>query len=312
MVLAALVSAQAACLPLGPSRERAGEGTATAPHITSIEVADWPPLGPKGSVTATVSDDTSLSRVEASFKNHPTKHVGGTAQTVAFTGAELGEGFGTLRLTVHDSQGAWAKREVDKLLVDLTPPQVQIGKRTLRPGTAGPDGELELWVGDAWVLGKVELSFRGQQLRFELPHVYPATLGKAWDVSRVAFEASSLPVGSGTAVLVVTDAAGNSTTQSFTLTIDATPPSVSIPSPTPESSVTGAFEVRVSASDPGGGPVSIEVSVGGSEVATVAGPAATVWVQAEDFASGDLDVAAVAIDEAGNRSEPARVGVQVP
>jgi hypothetical protein len=277
------------------------------PHIASVEIPSWPPLGPGATISVDATDDNGLSSVEARFRKLATRPASGLHKTVSFSAEELGEGKGTLRLTALDIDGASASREVESLLVDLTPPKIQLeGSLVVQPA-----GELRAWLGDAWVLGWAELSFKGTTLRHELPAGYPSTFGSAWDYSLVSFAAAKLPAGGGTAVLTASDAAGNVTTTSFGLRIDGDPPAVSILSPKAGATVKGAVKVELAASDPGGGRVWIEVSCGGSPAGKVAGPSAGVLLDTGDYTAGWLEIEAVAVDEAGNRSAPSSILVAI-
>jgi hypothetical protein len=284
--------------------------TVSPPHINEIEIADWPPIGPSGSISVTATDDRGLQKLHAEFLNKVDKKLTGTEQTATLLGTELGEGLGTLHLQVYDINGAWAERAVEKLLVDLTPPKIQVSDMVLAKN--GDVTELELYVGDAWVLGWVELSFQGTVLRHEFPHLFPATLGVSWDWSRVTFPIASLEAGSSKAQLVASDAAGNKTMVSFELTIDGTAPATTISQPSNGETVSGAFAVKVAATDMEPGQLWIEVTAGGGSPTTLQGPSAEVFLQSEDFASGLLDIVAVAYDEAGNRGAPVSVQVTIP
>jgi hypothetical protein len=249
----------------------------------------------------------AISHVDLSFRNLVTKQASGTNDTIYVSGQELGEGFGRLTVDAFDFDGASATRWVDDLLVDLTAPEIYLGDTILRP-----DGELELWVADAWVLGDVTLEVGATSLSHVFDEGYPPTLGTDWDYSLVSFAGSELPEGKANAKLTVYDAAGNFTTLDFELDVDVEPPSASIDQPSDGSQVSGSFQVAVSAADPGGGPVWIELLAGGTQAATAVGPSATIQLDAADFSSGPLVLKAIARDEAGNETSSSEVTVIIP
>lgn len=281
------------------------------PSVDEVLIPDWPPLGPLSTVKVRVSDDQELAGVTFSFRNDFTVSASGTAAEVTASGTLLGEGFGTLVVTAADWRGGTATREVTDLLVDLTPPEIYLGTTVLAASLAEQGGCFDLWVADAWILGQVELEFGGVHLSHDFVDGFPGTLGTTWDASLVKFPLADLPVTSGVAHVVATDAAGNSAASYFNLTIDGQAPSVTVVSPSSGTVVTGAFTVVLQASDPGGGPVWIELLAGGTPLANVLGPKASIELDATELALGPMDLEAVAIDQAGNRSEPLGVPIVV-
>lgn len=295
--------------PPAPSNARA---ESAPPHIDPLTVPDWPPFGPTSSITASCSGETTLRNISASFMFAESKSVSGMSGRVSFRGSELGEGQGQLRVTCCDLRGSCAARDVESFLVDLTAPEVGVERAVASPNGEGLDGDVALWVGDAWVLGSVELTFRGTALRYDFPNVYPSTVGKDWDVSRVTFSAKDLPLGSGDAVVVVRDAAGNSASSIVSLRIDGTAPNVALLQPSPGAAVTGPFVVKVSSTDPNDAtPTRIRVWVGGAFVGELAGPVGELTLDPATLPPGPTEVRAVARDEAGNESAPVSVTVTV-
>jgi hypothetical protein len=276
-----------------------------APRITAVDVPDWPPLGPGGAIVVHMTDNEGLSRLESRFAQTRSVALTGTSASESLSSHHLGEGYGTLTLWAFDSRGAFSTREVSNLLVDLTPPEIVLMNETVRQGTEGINTDVELWVADNWVLGSVRLEVGDTVLERGFPAGFPATFATTWDASLVKFNSASLPAGRRWARIVATDAAGNSAQESFELLVDATPPRVEILWPLPGASVGGLFEVRVDGSDEEG-DVQIELWAGGSPLTTVLGPTATVQLDATELVGGPLPIEAIAVDGAGNRSEPAR------
>jgi hypothetical protein len=281
------------------------------PHLTELNVPNWPPFGPSSRISAQCSDDVGVRRISAQFKQTAQMSVSGTSGETSFSGSDLGEGQGTLYITCCDVNGACAERQITNFLVDLSPPEIVGDRLVASPLEAGLDGEISIWVRDAWVLGSVELTYAGKTFTHELPKAYPSTLGKDWDVTRIGFPAKDFPIGNGKATVIARDAAGNTTTKDLALRIDATPPTASILSPSP-GVVGDSFLVRVEASDDSN-PVqpSIDLWVGGTRVAELAGPLAEITVDTQTLPPGPTEVRAIARDDAGNESTVAKVIVQV-
>lgn len=296
----------------GRAPATASTSTKSAPHIEEIDIPAWPPLGPDGRVTVTATDEHALASIQASFNNVPWRSFSGTRATISFTGRELGEGFGTLAFEVRDIDNGKARREVHDLVVDLSPPTIQLERATVSSSKGGVEGQIAFWVRDAFVLGSLEMTFGGKTMTYEFPRAYPATIGKAWDVSRVAFSAKDLPEGDGKAVVIARDAAGNSTTSEIAIRLDGTPPTVGITSPPPNTTVHDSFELALVGQDVASTQaVNIDVFVGGSLAATVLGPASNLTIDCNTLPKGPVEIRAIARDEAGNTSAAANLTVIV-
>jgi len=323
-VTARLLSRAAATLsvallsPLGCSADRdpppPPPPPVIAPHLDELSIPDFPPLGPKGTVAARCTDESALSSVVASFEDSAFRSVVGKEGAVSFRGEELGEGIGTLHIVCCDASQACAERTVKRFLVDLTPPEIAVDRIVASPAGEGLDGEIGVWARDAWVLGTVELTFRGTTLRSELPRAYPSTVGKEWDTTRIGFSAKELPLGSGTAVLIARDAAGNVAQKEITIRIDDVAPEVAITEPAPGAVIASGerLRVRLTASDrENPTPATIELFVGGAAIGELTGPSAEIEVDTRTLSPGPTEIRAVARDDAGNRSVAAKVLVVV-
>ncbi|MBX3198197.1 MAG: hypothetical protein KF850_22530 [Labilithrix sp.] len=283
------------------------------PRLEPLRVPDWPPLGARSRIDTSCSDDVGVRRIVAHFRFSALVSATGADASASFSGADLGEGQGLLRVVCCDVAEACAERQISNLLVDLTPPEIDAERLVASPLVDGGDGEIAVWIRDAWVLGSVELSFAGTTLLRELPKVYPSTVGTDWDVSRVTFPAKELPRGAGRAVVTARDAAGNTATKDLDLRIDGTRPAVSILAPASAAVVDGSsFVVRLAASDSDNPtPPRITLWVGGARVADLEGPLAEIAVDTATLSPGPTEVRAVARDDAGNESVAARVVVVV-
>jgi len=286
--------------------------TPTPPTLDPLNPPAWPPMGFTSEIRARCRDDVGLSSVAAIFNNAPVRPVTGLEASVPFTGRELGEGLGELRVRCCDARGACAERRVTDFLVDLTPPEIDEERLVASPHGQDLDGDIALWVRDAWVLGSVELSFAGKTLRHEFPQAYPSTLGADWDVSRVTFPAKELPPGAGTAVVTARDGAGNVMTRELWVRIDATPPEVVLHAPVAGTTSGGRFTIRAEATD-GDNPTppTIDLWVGGTRIAELAGPIAELEVDTATLSRGPTEVRVIARDDAGNESAAATVLVDV-
>lgn len=280
--------------------------TRPPPHL-ELDIPEWPPVGPDSRIGATCSGE-NLRSISASFTYAKWTPADGSSFTTWFSGKDLGEGQGDLNVACCETIGMCSQRQVQKFLVDLTPPDVTTDRIVARPAAPGLDGEISVWVGDAWVLGSVELTFLGTTLRYDFPSAYPSTLGTEWDVSRVAFSAKDLPIGAGKATVTVRDAAGNTTVRTLDVRVDETPPTVAFVEPTPGAAVDAPFVVKVRAVDEGNPtPATIDVFVGGALVGELTGPDAELTVDPSTLPPGSTEVRAVARDDAGNESVATRV-----
>lgn len=286
----------------------------TPPSLAPLSVPDWPPFGPSSEIHVRCTDDIALQRIGALFKYSRTRSVTGVEDSASFSGRELGEGHGELRIQCCDTGAACAERSITGFLVDLTPPEIEGERLVASPSSAGLEGDISIWVRDAWVLGSVELSFGGKTLRHELPHAYPSTLGIDWDVSRVTFPAKDLPPGAGNAIVTARDAAGNVTTRELAVRVDGTPPDVALLAPASGTVASGgSFLIRAQASDADNDtPPVIDLWVGGTRIAELTGPVAEIEVDTATLPPGATEVRAIARDDAGNESLAAKVMVEIP
>lgn len=281
--------------PCGVASVTTGGG---APSV-ELTVADFPPIGPDGMVTVRASSPSGLNRAEARFQRTSSKSFS-AGTTVQFFGGDLGEGMGTFSVDVFANDSARTTRFIDRLLVDLTPPQAFLDEEQLVVRPAG--GEISFYIGDAWVLGGWSLTIADVVESETFPEGYPSTLGAEWDYSYVNVPLPSLPVGRVDGTLQVFDAAGNTKAYDVVLEVDGLAPTVSFTSPLEGAAITGSFDVSVQAVDDLPHPTQIELFVAGTSITKVPGPSLELTLDALDFPAGAIDITAIATDLAGNES----------
>jgi hypothetical protein len=282
-------------------------GTASPPVFQTVGVPTWPPFGSGDVVRLDLVDaDGDLDFVEARFAKTVRQEVSGSADQAVFPVEDLGEGYGDMQFNVEDQLGGADEAIAYDVLIDLHVPVIEQVTPDILPRAGG---ELWVWAADAWALGRATVLFEGGQAESLLPEQYPGTLGVAWDRTLFTIDVSTLPAGYGTATVVVADAAGNTTTVEVPLTIDANPPEVLLLAPAPGAVLSAPFQVEVQAADPELEPTWIEIFVGGTPATEGAGPSMAASLDPLDFAAGPTTIEAVAVDRAGNRSEPASVAV---
>jgi hypothetical protein len=299
------------------STPRANGRTSSPPPTVTVELPSFPPLGPRAKIAARLTGSSDVVTLDATFRRRTTNTVtlrsgvGG----MTFGAQDLGEGRGTLVLEACDLlRSSCSGTSVENLIVDLTPPELEVERRVASPSASGPAGEVSVWVADDWVLGRVSFTFGGKTFERTFPATWPNTLGQAWDVSRVGFAAKDLPEGTGDATFDVEDAAGNRLERTFTIRVDGTPPAAAMSAPAAGTRVSrGApLAVRASASDPndGAAPV-LEVWIGGARIAELPGPTIDLDVDTRTLPEGPLEVRVVPRDEAGNVGAPVSRTVMV-
>ncbi len=275
-------------------------GEPADPPTVDFSIPEWPPLGPTDALTVSAYGEAGLASIDASFRSNPTVFLNGELSAdVDFYGDELGEGLGTLDVTVTGMDGGWAHRQVQNLLVDLTPPTAYF-TATILPAEGAT---LDFWIADAWIVSGYELWVGDQWVSSgSLPEGYPATLGVEWDYSLVRIPVESFPAGATDAQLWVYDAAGNSATLALPITIDGVAPTSAFMAPEEGATVSGTFDLSIDAIDDLAGAVDVEIYAGGTLLTTAVGPHALVTLDASEVPNGPLELGLVAIDEAGNRS----------
>lgn len=283
---------------------RVGPVDTNTPPRLELELTQWPPLGKGSTLDLNVADDEGLMSAEVSFTRARFFPLSGTAQALRVPATELGEGYGTLAIVIRDANGRGIRHEQTGLLVDLSDPALYLEHEILRTDGRGPNSALSLIVGDAWVLGTVEVTLGEEVRTHTFPPVFPSTFGKDWDLSYLSFDASTFPAGPQTVKVTVTDAAGNRISEDLQIVVDANPPAARVEAQF--DSVRRAVRVEVEATD-AEGPAHADLFASGQLVATVNGPTAVVELGADDFPPGPLQLVAIARDAAGYETTSAPV-----
>jgi hypothetical protein len=260
-------------------------------------------MGPSNTITVSVDDDDTLSLdVSLAFARNIDRQVD-SGDRVTITGAELGEGYGDLLIEVFDRDGGNSSTSVEGLLIDLTAPLLEVEPCVLSASGKGDRGTLAAWIGDAWALGSVAVEVvpdnGGDIVVFaDSFGDWPSTFGESWDWSYFSVNASELPVGRSLATYTVRDRAGNATSRSCDLFVDALPPVVTLEAEL----VDGFIYAAVSASDDDDTalPTGLVLRAGGADVAHGQAPSTSFVLDAADFPSGVLILEAAARDRAGN------------
>ena len=97
------------------------------PSITWASGDGFPPVGRDGAVVVHVVDDRGLSYLGYGFRSVGQVSLYGREAEVELSGDLLGEGIGPLDLQVVDSGGLWSGYWLERVVVDLSPPRIEIG-----------------------------------------------------------------------------------------------------------------------------------------------------------------------------------------
>lgn len=275
-------------------------------------------MGPGNTITVSVDDDDTVA-LDVSFEF--ARNIDRTVDRgnfVTVTGADLGEGYGELFIDVVDRDGGFSSTSVEGLLVDLTPPLLEIEPCVLAASGKGDRGTLAAWVGDAWALGSVAVEIVPDDsdgapgvpfVRGDSFSDWPSTFGESWDWSYFSVHASELPVGRSLATYTVRDRAGNATSRSCDLFVDALPPVVTL-----DAQVVDGFiyaEVGATDDDVDALPSALSLHVGGVEVAQGQAPSTSFVLDRADFPAGILLLEATARDRAGNEGHSPLVALSL-
>ena len=265
--------------------------------------------GTASSGTVVLSTTTSSDTIQVTFERSPagaanwsTIAVDSSAPfSASFDTSLLADGLYDLRALASDGSTAGASN-VRTTRIDNTLPTGSITTPIAGATVAGTSVTLAASAADSGS-GVATVQFRVDGAPAGTASSTPWTI--VWD-------ATSTPSGTHTIDAVVTDAAGNSfTTPGVLITVDATPPSVTLADPgTP---LSGTVMLSAASPDADTARVSFQVSPAGAAIwTTVANDATppTPYSGAFDSATvadGVYDLRAIAYDGSGNASAPSTV-----
>lgn len=266
-----------------------------APTIAAMESTTLAPLsGETVSVSAAASDadgdalshDWTLTTEDGKDLTHLL--LDPTDDTAAFITPELAEGTGLiLEVTVTDSNG-----NEDTQTIAL-----EIGDGAGRPSRE------EILAGETKITSDAPKVSNKTEQTIDLPATEPGTtLRCSLDGSTAvpcteAVTYDRLKEGTHSITVETIDASGENIAAplTYTLEVDTTPPTVTVPEPVPSEKNTGAIEIPVSTSDP---ETVVECSLDGGPYRVCAPP-----VTFANLPDGDHTCKLRAVDDAGNVSE---------
>ena len=128
---------------------------------------------------------------------------------------------------------------------------------------------------------------------------------------QASWSTSTVATGSHTIEAIATDGAGLTGTDSRVVTVDNTPPTVNLTSPTAGANVSGTVQMTATAADVGSGVAKVDFLVDGKVVGTgTTAPYSAPWATTT-YTNGAHTVAARATDLAGNVTTSASANVTV-
>ena len=255
-------------------------------------------VGATSSATFAVSGGQPPYSVQAALDGRivGTATVSATGNQVTFP-LSLSDGPHSLSASVTDGLGQTSS-SVIAFTADATGPTVTMTSPT-NGQTVGRAFAVTAQVADASGVATVALSANG---------VVQATLSSPPFVFQIDAASLASPIG---LTLVATDTLGNQTTSApVRVSLDTSPPTIDLTSPTAGTVLTGVTTMRAKATDNRGlGPVSFFVD--GRLVGTDATSPYTAALKADTLWPGHHLLSASAADQAGNRGDSAPVDVIV-
>lgn len=267
----------------------------TAPLVT-IDVNDGAAYGPLAAdllpLTLVIDDATAT-----------TVTVGGASFSLAGGGGVV---YATLPLTEGDNALSVVVTDAAGISTTLA--------RSVAYDTIAPSGSLLL---PAYARGVVDLSATATDLGTGVTQVAFSVDGGvsiagtrassgAWTTS---YDASGLSDGPHSVTATFIDAVGNASTQTGTVIVDQTAPSLSLLTPSAGAFVGGSVTISASGSDGTSGLSRLDLAVGGLTVASCSASPCTVAFDTTTLPDGPFRVTATALDRAGNAAAPFQIDV---
>jgi hypothetical protein len=281
----------------------------SGPDTTPPSVAITSPIpgasvsGTSVTIFATASDNIGVIGVQFKLDG---ANLGAekTAAPFSMTWNTTGTSIGSHVLTAvardaAGNQGATAAVNVTVSNVDTTPPTISIG--SIAPVLAGTVN-VPATAADNFGVAGVQFKLDGVSLGAE----------KADPPYFILWNTTGISDGIHTLTAVARDAAGNqATSPSVTVTVDNTPPAVSVGAPSNGATVSGAMTVSASASD-NTGVAGVQFTLDGANLGSerTTAPYSISW-DTTTIGDGSHVITAVARDTAGNRTASSQVSVVV-
>jgi hypothetical protein len=269
----------------------------TAPVVTT-ELADGAKLGPLDEDLLALTlhvDDLSATTVAIGGGSYALAQGGGVVQVTL----PLVEGENLLIATITDEAGH-VTTVTRSVVYDVTPPQGSFD-------TPAEGSKLRVSA-DLSVFAKDELSGVVSVI-VHLDGGAAIELARA-DESRWvgSIDTTTLSDGLHTATAELRDGVGNSVTLTTTFTVDNTPPTVTLVSPSDAQMVAGEISIVAQASDASSGVSAIAIAVNGTPVGRCEGEATcTVTFSTLGLPDGPFRITASAMDNAGNEAITAQI-----
>jgi hypothetical protein len=233
----------------------------------------------RGTVTLRLDGDDATS-VDVSVDGTPLAHLTTAPFTTPLDTTTLADGQHTLTATAQDAAGNTSTQSIS-VTVDNTPPSLvwalpHDGDTISGTATLGLDSDAD----------SVDLSLDGTQLAHLTGPPFSTTL-----------DTTTLPDGPHTLTATAQDAAGNTSTQAITVTVDNTPPSLSWSAPHDGDLVSGTVTLSLDSDAD-----SVDLSLDGAQLAHLTGPPFSTTLDTTTLPDGPHTLTATAQDAAGNTS----------
>ena len=248
-------------------------------------------------MTATATDSVGMTGVQFNLDGvnlGPAVTGAGPAYSISWNTAAVANGPHTLNAVATDAAGNTAAGSISVTMYN-TPPTVSMTAPASGSYVNGGVITVSATATDSAGVTGVQFKLDGVNLGAVVTGVGPA-YSVSWNSAGVAN-------GPHTLSAVATDAAGNTATASVPVTMDTTPPAVSVTAPASGSYVNGGvITVSATATD-SAGVTGVQFKLDGvnlGAVVTGVGPAYSVSWNSAGVANGPHTLSAVATDAAGN------------
>ena len=261
-----------------------------------------PAFGNNITISASASDaQTSVSKVEIYTDGALKTTLTTSPYNYTWTGASLGSH--TISAKAYDAANNTATSSTITINVtDQTAPTVNLTAPANGAFVKGTTVAVTATATDNVSVAGVQFKLDGANLQAEdTTSPYSIT----WDTTTAT-------TGSHTLTATARDGAGNTSVSTITLTVDNSPPTASLTSPTNGSFVKGTINVNASASDTTG-VTSVQFKLDGANLgaADTAAPYTTTWNTTTATNGSSHTLTAVASDAAGNTTTATTVTVTV-